>query len=298
MKVSRGENIIVAREEISEISDSQSLRAKSNQHKLACTRKMGTQDNNKKRRNGSNAASNAIAMRKVMFIVVFIFICIFMPMMNHMNIDDSFLISYADQISSPFYFAADKGDNRENGMDTDDAHKNDNGRDVTEDIQRDINNDGTEKFVIFHDNKNDTGNESIGDGDGGKERSTVIINNTANADTDTDTDTNDKANIKTIINDEKEDANGDKEEKVAAEIKSNGEDKEKDGKADKKDNKKKEEDENEGEGDKTQDQEEAKKGPEYEPLAPHPHAGARYPDGRYGYVPDLTAVRIMNVVLG
>lgn len=29
----------------------------------------------------------------------------------------------------------------------------------------------------------------------------------------------------------------------------------------------------------------------YEPLAPHPHAGARYPDGKYGYVADVTAVR-------
>lgn len=34
-----------------------------------------------------------------------------------------------------------------------------------------------------------------------------------------------------------------------------------------------------------------RKGSEYEPLAPHPHAGARYPDGRYGYVADATAVR-------
>mmetsp|Transcript_5057 Transcript_5057/g.11506 ORF Transcript_5057/g.11506 Transcript_5057/m.11506 type:complete len:226 (-) Transcript_5057:57-734(-) len=34
-----------------------------------------------------------------------------------------------------------------------------------------------------------------------------------------------------------------------------------------------------------------RKGSEYEPLAPHPHAGARYPDGMYGYVADATAVR-------
>ena len=118
---------------------------------------------------------------KVMFIVLFIFICILMPMMNHMNIDNSFLTSYVDQISSPFYYAADNGDGRqENGMDRDsNAHNNDDG-DVTEDIQRDIDNDGTEKVVVVHNNKNDTGNESISDGDGGKERSTINDNNTTN----------------------------------------------------------------------------------------------------------------------
>uniref|UniRef100_A0A7S3Q616 Uncharacterized protein n=2 Tax=Chaetoceros debilis TaxID=122233 RepID=A0A7S3Q616_9STRA len=247
---------------------------------------MGTQDNKKKRRNGSNA-SNAIAARKVMFIVLFIFICILMPMMNHMNIDNSFLTSYVDQISSPFYYAADNGDGRrENGMDRDsNAHNNDDG-DVTEDIQRDIDNDGTEKVVVVHDNKNDSGNKSVSDGDGGKERSTINDNNTTKAVTDTDA--NDKANIITIIND------GDKEEKVAADVKSNGNYIEEGRKADETDNEKeitKEEDENEGKGDKTQDEEEAKKGPKYKPLAPHPHAGARYPDGRFGYVPDLTAVR-------
>jgi len=35
----------------------------------------------------------------------------------------------------------------------------------------------------------------------------------------------------------------------------------------------------------------------YEPLAPHPHAGARYPDGKYGYVADVTAVRIRHFQL-
>eukprot|EP00554_Chaetoceros_debilis_P012129 CAMPEP_0194120032 /NCGR_PEP_ID=MMETSP0150-20130528/41716_1 /TAXON_ID=122233 /ORGANISM="Chaetoceros debilis, Strain MM31A-1" /LENGTH=88 /DNA_ID=CAMNT_0038811949 /DNA_START=37 /DNA_END=300 /DNA_ORIENTATION=+ len=59
--------------------------------------KMGAQDHSKKKRKNG--------MRKMTFIVVFTFIFIIMPMMNHLNIARSFLSSYVDQsTSSPLDF--------------------------------------------------------------------------------------------------------------------------------------------------------------------------------------------------
>ena len=204
-------------------------------------------------------------------------------------IDNSFLISHVDQMGSPFYFAADKDANRENGRDVDNADKNYDG-----DVTGDIDNDGTKKIVSIPDNKNATEDEIINDGVGDKERSTTNDDNITKAHTDTDT--TDKANIKSINNNEKQDINGNKEEKSEADVESREEGTEKGHEADRAEIK--DEDVNEGKGDKTQDKEEGKNGPEYEPLGPHPHAGVRYPDGRYGYVADLKAVQNQHFQLG
>ena len=141
-----------------------------------------------------------------------------------------FLSSYLDQsIWSPFG-VTDGADNRTNDNDLDTADSNDGG-DVTTtgDVPRektvdDDRTDGIFVATIHVKIENGTEDESISDGEGDQEIFVTKDNNPTKSDADASTNEV-KADTESIISDEKEGANGDTEEKKAADITPKEEDK-------------------------------------------------------------------------
>mmetsp|Transcript_23433 Transcript_23433/g.34751 ORF Transcript_23433/g.34751 Transcript_23433/m.34751 type:complete len:721 (+) Transcript_23433:212-2374(+) len=166
---------------------------------------------------------------------------------------------------------ADDGDVRENGDAADDADgaaaaDDDDDETKVVDGSTSSNENGNDKDggeeKLSTDANTDNGNDDHGNDQIEKKPITDISNNV----TDTNTDSADNKNI---ISD-KEDKNSTNTTDAATDI---------------------------GAGtivigiDNSTNSNTTEKEPEHEPLGPHPHAGARYPDGRYGYVADVTAVR-------